>query len=198
MSVNFNESETKVNLMRAFAGESMARNRYTFSADIAKQQKLYVLETLFQFTAGQEQQHAKIFYDHLSSLSGETVIIDGGYPVDHYEDMIKLLLAARHNEFEEFDPVYPEFAKVAEEEGFPQVAFSFHQIAQVEKSHGMRFEYFADLMEGDQLFSSNQEEKWICLNCGYIYEGKDAPKICPVCKHDQGYFVTEKTMFLLH
>src|SRR5574344_66439 len=105
MSVEFKNSETKINLMRAFAGESQARNRYTFAAGQAKQQKLHVIEAVFTFTANQEKEHAEIFYNQLKELSGETIQIDGGYPVDAAQDMAKLLRMAQHNEFEEFDPV---------------------------------------------------------------------------------------------
>ena len=122
MSVNFMESETKVNLMRAFAGESMARNRYVFSADFSKKEHFHVLEQLFRFTADQEQQHAKIFYNHLQELSGKTVVIDAGYPVDLYPDAGELLRAAQHNEYEEHDDIYQKFGNVAKEEGFSKVA----------------------------------------------------------------------------
>lgn len=189
MSIQFNESQTKINLMRAFAGESMARNRYIFSANFAKKEHEQVLDFLFRFTAGQEEQHAKIFYDHLKELSGETVIIDAGYPVDHFDKSLDLLKAAQHNEYEEFDPVYQNFGNIAQEEGFSKAAFSFHQIAEIEKVHGDRFGHFAELVEKKQLFVSDVETKWICLKCGHVYEGFEAPKKCPVCRHDQGYFI---------
>ena len=189
MSVNFMESETKVNLMRAFAGESMARNRYVFSADFSKKEHFHVLEQLFRFTADQEQQHAKIFYDHLQELSGKTVVIDAGYPVDLYPDAGELLRAAQHNEYEEHDDIYQKFGNVAKEEGFSKVAFSFHQIAEIEKVHGDRFGRFAELVEQKKLFVSDAKIDWICLKCGYVYNGLEAPKTCPVCGHDQGYFM---------
>lgn len=182
-------SETKINLMRAFAGESQARNRYTFAAGQAKQQKLHVIEAVFTFTANQEKEHAEIFYNHLKELSGETIQIDGGYPVDAAQDMEKLLRMAQHNEFEEFDPVYPAFGATAKEEGFAKVANSFDMISKIEQTHGERFGNLADLLEQGKLFLSDVECGWMCLNCGYVFTGKGAPEKCPVCDHDKGYFI---------
>ena len=187
--MEFQQSETKKNLMRAFAGESQARNRYTFAAEQAKEQNLQVVEFVFQFTAEQERAHAEVFYNHLKELSGETVHIDGGYPVDLYESVLELLRAAEHNEYEEFDPVYQVFGDKALEEGFPQVAASFHRIAEIEKIHGERFGRLADLLEQNQLFISDVACKWMCLNCGFVFEGKEAPQKCPVCSHDKGFFI---------
>ena len=187
--MEFQQSETKKNLMRAFAGESQARNRYTFAAEQAKEQNLQVVEFVFQFTAEQERAHAEVFYNHLKELSGETVHIDGGYPVDLYESVLELLRAAEHNEYEEFDPVYQAFGDKALEEGFPQVAASFHRIAEIEKIHGERFGRLADLLEQNQLFISDVACKWMCLNCGFVFEGKEAPQKCPVCSHDKGFFI---------
>ncbi|MBD5463074.1 MAG: rubrerythrin family protein [Lachnospiraceae bacterium] len=189
MAVDFKNSETKDNLMRSFAGESQARNRYTFAAAQAKKENLHVIEEVFTYTANQEKEHAEIFYNHLKELSGETIHVDGGYPVDITDDMVKLLRMAQHNEYEEHDPVYKVFGEKAKEEGFPQVANSFFMIAEIEKIHGDRFGRFADLMEKDRLFASDQKTSWICLNCGYIYEGEAVPPKCPVCAHDKGYFI---------
>ena len=187
--MDFKNSETKDNLMRAFAGESQARNRYTFAAAQAKQQKMHVVEAVFTFTANQEKEHAEIFYNHLKELAGETVHIDGGYPVDIYESVLQVLRAAQHNEYEEFAPVYQAFGDKAMEEGCPKVAASFHQIAGIEKIHGDRFGELADLLEQNKLFISDVECKWMCLNCGFVYEGKEAPAMCPVCQHDKGFFI---------
>lgn len=186
---DFKNSQTRLNLMRAFAGESQARNRYTFAHGKAKQLKMHVLAEVFKFTADQEKEHAEIFYNHLKELSGQTLTIDGTYPVDIYEDMLSLLKAARHNEFEEYEDVYPSFAQVAKEEGFMKVAADFENIAKIEKIHGTRFEKLAELLEQHELFASSKEEKWLCLNCGHVHTGKEAPKMCPVCAHEQGYFV---------
>ena len=175
--------------MRAFAGESQARNRYTFAASQAKQQKMHVVEAVFSFTANQEKEHAEIFYNHLKELSGENIHIDGSYPVDIYESVLEVLRAAQHNEYEEFDPVYKAFGDKAMEEGFPKVAASFHHIAGIEKIHGDRFGQLADLLEQNKLFINDVECKWMCLNCGFVYEGKEAPQRCPVCDHDKGFFI---------
>ena len=122
---DFKNSETKDNLMRAFAGESQARNRYTFAAQQAKEEKLHVIEALFLYTANQEKEHAEIFYHHLKELAGETIQIDGGYPVDISESIQELLRKAQHNEYEEHDPIYKSFGQKAMEEGFRDVARSF-------------------------------------------------------------------------
>lgn len=187
--MDFKNSETKENLMRAFAGESQARNRYTFAASQAKQQKMHVVEAVFTFTANQEKEHAEIFYNHLKELAGENIHIDGNYPVDIYESVLQVLRAAQHNEYEEFDPVYKAFGDKAMEEGFPKVAASFHHIAGIEKIHGDRFGQLADLLEQNKLFINDVECKWMCLNCGFVYEGKEAPAMCPVCQHDKGFFI---------
>ena len=142
MSIDFQHSETRENLMRAFAGESQARNRYTFAAAEAKRQKLPVLERLFIFTANQEKEHAEIFYNHLKPLAGTTIEIDGGYPIDLYPTMEEILKAAQHNEYEENDPIYKAFGDKAAEEGFPAIASSFYGIAAIEKIHGDRFGTF--------------------------------------------------------
>lgn len=189
MAVDFKNSVTKDNLMRAFAGESQARNRYTFAAAQAKKNNLHVIEALFTYTANQEKEHAEIFYKHLKELAGETIHIDGGYPVDISQDMAKLLRIAQHNEYEEHDDVYKNFAEKAKEEGFPQIAASFAMIAEIEKAHGDRFGRMADLLESGKLFSSDGKTRWICMNCGYIYEGETVPEKCPVCDHDKGYFI---------
>ncbi len=189
MAVDFKTSETKDNLMRAFAGESQARNRYTFAADQAKQQKLHVIEAVFTFTANQEKEHAEIFYNHLSELAGETIHVDGGYPVDITDSITELLRMAQHNEYEEHDDVYRVFAEKARAEGFLKVASSFEQIAKIEKVHGNRFGALADLLEKNQLFISDVKTGWFCLNCGHVFEGTQVPEQCPVCSHDKGYFV---------
>lgn len=182
-------SQTEENLMRAFAGESQARNRYTFAAAKAKENNLHVIEAVFTFTANQEKEHAEIFYDYLKYSSGSTIFIDGGYPVDIYDDVYSLLNAAKHNEYEEHDDVYKNFGNIAEEEGFKQIAATFRNIALIEKSHGDRFNYLAELIKNNQLFVSEINTGFICLNCGHIHNGTSAPEICPVCRHDKGYFI---------
>lgn len=189
MAVDFRSSETKDNLMRAFAGESQARNRYTFGAAQAKEQKQEAISRVFLYTADQEKEHAEIFYKHLKELVGETIHVDGGYPVDLTENLAELLRMAQHNEYEEHDDVYKHFGDKAQEEGFEDVARSFHIIAEIEKTHGDRFGRFAEWLEENQLYISDIKTGWICLNCGYICETTAAPEKCPVCEHDQGYFI---------
>ena len=186
---NFKNSETKINLMRAFAGESQARNRYTFAAEIAKKQGLYVIEAIFNFTANQELAHANVFMKHLSEVTGENIEADGTYPVEVTNSVVELLENAAHNEFEEFDNVYKTFAETAEREGHIPVASSFKQIADIEKTHSERFKLFAQLLKENKLFVSDIECDWMCLNCGNIFNGKKAPEVCPVCQHEKGYFI---------
>lgn len=189
MNDHFKKSETKDNLMRAFAGESQARNRYTFGASEARKQNQEAIARLFIYTADQEKEHAEIFYKHLKELAGETIHVDGGYPVDLTDDLCELLQLAQHNEYEEHDDVYKRFGDKAREEGFQKVANSFYMIAEIEKTHGDRFGKFAQWLKEKKLYVSDVKRGWVCLNCGYVYEGEKVPKTCPVCQHDQGYFV---------
>ena len=184
------DSATKENLLRAFAGESQARNRYTFSASLARKKGLHVIEAVFLYTADQEKEHAEIFYDHLKKAGCENVTITGAnYSVDLAEDPAEMLELARNHEMDEFGDVYPAFADKAEEEGFADVARHFRQIAAIEKVHADRFQRFAKLLREGKLFVSDVETGWICLNCGHVLQGKQAPAKCPVCDHDQGYFI---------
>ena len=187
--MEFRNSETKDNLMRAFAGESQARNRYTIAASRAEKEKLHVIAAVFRFTADQEKEHAEIFYRYLSELSGENITVDGAYPVDLANDVAGLLRMAQHNEYEEYKDVYRRFAKKAEEEGFQNIAASFRRIAEIEKVHGDRFSQFAELLEQGKLFVSDVETAWMCLACGNIIYGSKIPEQCPVCHHDQGFFI---------
>lgn len=187
MSISFENSNIKFNLMKAFAGESQARNRYTFSASQAKKEGLNVIEKVFTFTANQEKEHAELFYDKLSPVFGNSLNIEGGYPVDIYDNSLDLLKSARHNEYQEYNNVYKAFGDEAKSEGFEEIATLFYEIAEIEKLHGDRFGKFIELIEKDMLFKSDKEETWLCLNCGHLYTGKSAPKECPVCKHGIGY-----------
>ena len=189
MAVEFKNSETKDNLMRAFAGESQARNRYTMGAQQAKKEKQQAIAQVFLYTAGHEKEHAEIFYNHLKELGGESIHVDGTYPVDITEDLAELLRMAQHNEYEEHEDVYQKFGDKAKEEGFMNVANSFYMIAKIEKTHGDRFGRFAKWLEENKLHVSDVKTGWMCLNCGHIYEGESAPEKCPVCQHDKGYFI---------
>ena len=189
MSISFADSQTKINLMRAFAGESQARNRYTFAASVAKKAGQPVIADMFIFTAGQDKEHAEIFYNHLKAFAGTNITIDAAYPIDKDDGITTVLRAAQHNENEEYAVIYPSFANKAEEEGFLQIATSFRMIAAIEKTHSDRFGLVADRSERQQLFASDTSTKWMCLNCGHVHEGKEVPTNCPVCQHAQGYFI---------
>ena len=189
MAVNFSESMTKENLMRAFAGESQARNRYTIAAERAEKDGMFTIAEIFRYTADQERAHAERFYELLKELSGQTIHIDGSYPVDQQEDLPGLLHAAEHNEHEEFADVYQAFGNTAREEGFSEAASAFHQIAEIEHVHEQRFAKLAEMLESGTWYQPKSASKWMCTNCGYIHEGNQAPPVCPVCRHEQGYFI---------
>ena len=187
--MDWKNSETKDNLLRAFAGESQARNRYTFAAAAAKKNDLEVIQMIFEYTAGQEKEHGEIFYDYLKEAGCDNIVITAGYPVDCTDDVLTLLKLAADHENDEYGDIYPAFADKAQEEGFSAVAAAFRQIARIEKVHADRFKRFAQLMEQGKLFVSDVETEWMCLNCGHVQKGTKAPEQCPVCKHSQGYFI---------
>lgn len=182
-------SETKKNLLKAFAGESQARNRYEYAGEAAKKEGLYIIENLFKYTAEQEKAHGEVYYNELKMFNGENIDINGTYPIGDYDETLKLLKDAEHNEFEEYNSVYKEFANTARNEGFLPIASKFDNIASIEKIHSERFKKYSSLLENGMLFKDNVEVQWICTNCGYIYEGKEAPKVCPVCSYPQGYYM---------
>ena len=192
MAFNFSQSKTKENLMRAFAGESQARNRYTIAAEKAEKSGMYTVADIFLYTADQERAHAERFYELLKEMSGQTIQIDGTYPVDQQETLAELLRAAEHNEKEEYEDVYKNFGDTAKEEGFLEVASAFYQIAQIEHIHEIRFARLAEMLENNTYYASEEVSTWMCTNCGYIHEGKQAPKVCPVCRHEQGYFLPDE------
>lgn len=180
---------TAENLMKAFAGESQARNRYTFYAKAAKKEGFIEASNLFAEVAEQESQHAKIFFRHLAAdLNGENLEITGGYPIALSESTAFNLKAAASGENEEWTDVYPEFARIAKEEGFPAVANSFNQISIAEKFHEARFNHILNNIEAETNFKRNEPVEWKCSNCGYVHTSTDAPGICPACVHPQGYF----------
>lgn len=189
--MDFSQSKTKENLMRAFAGESQARNRYTFASSFAKKHGLYAVSEVFLFTANQEKEHAKIFYDLLKPVTGENINIEGGYPVEVFDNMLDILNAAHHDEYSEYETVYREFASVAQKEGFAAAESAFASIAKIEKIHGDRFAELLRMIKEDRLFKSDKETAWFCLNCGHVHFGAEAPGMCPVCKHERGYYIRE-------
>lgn len=189
--MDFASSETKINLMKAFAGESQARNRYNMAAQQAKKEDLIIVESLFNYVACQEQAHATVFYDHLKEVNDTHFDITGSYPVNNYSSTLDYLKAAVHNEMEEYEDVYKNFAEIAKAEGFPVIASSFELIAKVEKNHADKFNSFAQRLESNSLFERGEQTAWLCTNCGHIHYGPAAPKNCPVCHHVQGYFISQ-------
>ncbi len=189
MATDFMHSLTRENLMRAFAGESQARNRYTFAYGMAKNQNAHAVAEIFFFTAGQEKEHAEIFYRYLLENGAGNVLLTGTYPVDKADTVLSHLRFAEHNEKEEASPLYPSFAEDARKEGFSSIAASFDLIAKIEEAHAARFALFAEMVESGTLYEAKEETSYLCLNCGHVHKGKTAPALCPVCQHTQGYFI---------
>ena len=182
-------SKTAETLMKSFAGECQARTRYTYYSSIAKKEGYVQIANIFMETAEQEKEHAKRFFKFLKSeLNGEAIEITAGYPVALYDETLKNLEAAAAGEHEEWSIDYPEFARIAREEGFLDIAVAFERIAEVEKRHEMRYRKLLENMKNDTVFKKEQTVLWKCNNCGYIYEGEEAPEVCPACLHPQGYF----------
>lgn len=183
-------TKTAENLLKSFAGESQARNRYTYYASVAKKEGYVQIQNIFIETADNEKEHAERFFKFLadSDLNGEQVVInDAGYPVSLGNTKSNLLAAAA-GENEEWTDLYPNFAQVAEEEGFSQIAFTYRKISEVEKRHETRYNKLAANVEGNNVFAKDTAILWKCGNCGYIYEGTEAPTACPACLHPQAYF----------
>lgn len=178
-------SETEKNLLKAFAGESQARNRYTFFASVARKEGYEQISAIFQETADNEKEHAKVFFKH---LQGGGVEITAMYPAGKIGTTEENLKAAAEGEKEEWSELYPEFEKVAREEGFEDVAESFHEIAEVEEYHERRYLKLLKNVEEDKVFEKGEKVKWKCGNCGYVHEGEGAPEVCPACKHAMAYF----------
>lgn len=179
-------SKTEKNLLKAFAGESQAKNRYTFYAKAAKKEGFEQISALFMETALNEEQHAKSFFKFLES--GEAVEITAMYPAGKISSTVENLKAAAAGENEEWTELYPEFARVAEEEGFADVARTFRNISKVEKEHEARYLKLAKNIETDEVFTKQEPTRWKCRKCGHVHEGSSAPKECPTCQHPQGYF----------
>ena len=179
-------TETEKNLLKAFAGESQAKNRYTFFAKQAKKEGYEQISALFSETALNEEQHAKQFFRFLTS--GKPVEIVAMYPAGKIASTLENLEASAAGENEEWTELYPEFAKIAEEEGFDDVARTFRNIAKVEKEHEERYLKLAANIKNDEVFEKTEIIRWKCRKCGHVHEGKTAPKKCPTCDHPQGYF----------
>lgn len=178
-------TRTEQNLLKAFAGESQARSRYTFFASAAKKEGYEQIAGVFLETAEQEKEHAKRFFKF---LEGGDVTITASYPAGRISTTKDNLLAAAKGENEEWDVLYPDFAKVADEEGFPEIAEAFRQISTVEAHHEKRYlKLLSRLTDGD-FFVREGEIWWQCRNCGYVCKASEAPELCPACKHPQAYF----------
>jgi rubrerythrin len=180
-------SRTEKNLMASFAGESQARNRYTFYATIAEKEGYVGISSVFLETADNEKKHAHLYF---KCLEGRPVEITATYPSRIGNTLVNLEAAAE-GELEEWSVLYPGFGKVAEEEGFPVAAAHFRNIAAVEVHHEKRYRRLFDLLQGGTLFRRPEPIRWKCLKCGHIHEGTEAPGLCPVCAHPQGWFVPE-------
>ena len=189
--MKLNGSETMQNLMRAFAGESQARNRYNMAASTARGEGQYFISKIFDFTALQEQAHATVFYGFLEEVNDHNFDFTASYPVNYYTKTADHLKAAIHNEYEEYNSAYKTFGRIAKEEGFNNIATAFDMIAQIEKIHAERFEEIYRMLTEGSITKSTEDSIWICSNCGHIHRGTSAPLICPVCSHTQGYFVND-------
>lgn len=178
-------TRTEKNLLTAFAGESQARNRYTFFASQAKKEGYEQIAAIFLETAENEKEHAKRLFKF---LEGGEVEITGSFPAGVIGDTKQNLKASAQGENYEHTSMYPEFAKIAEEEGFPEIAAVFRAIAVAEKYHEERFLKLLENLERGTVFKKDKPVKWRCRNCGYVHEGEEAPEVCPSCAHPRAYF----------
>lgn len=178
-------SQTERNLVAAFVGESVARNRYTFYASQALKDGYVQIAQIFEETANQEKEHAKRFF---KSLQGGQVKIEGGFPAGVVGSTLENLEAAADGENEEWSALYPSFAAKAREEGFKTIAVIFDMVSVAEKQHERRYRGLLENIRNDRVFKRDEPVKWRCLNCGYVHEGPGAPAACPACAHPQAYF----------
>lgn len=182
-------TKTAENLMKSFAGESQARTRYTYYASVARKAGYLQIADIFIETAEQEREHAKRFFKFLvPDFQGEQIEINAAYPVGLSDDTATNLRAAAAGEHEEWSIDYPEFARIAREEGFPQIGAAWDTISEVENRHERRYNKLLKNVEEGKVFEKDEVVFWKCLNCGYIHEGAAAPKVCPACLHPQSYF----------
>ena len=185
-------TKTEQNLLKSFAGESQARGRYVYFASIAKKEGYEQIAAIFNETAEQEKEHAKRFFKF---LEGGIVEITASYPAGILSTTVENLKAAAAGVNEEWSELYPEFAKVADEEGFPQIAEAFRRIATVEAGHEARYLKLYERMINGTVFEDEEEIEWQCRNCGYIHKGKKAPEVCPACQHPKAYFERKKNNY---
>jgi rubrerythrin len=185
MATDLKGTQTEKNLLTAFAGESQARNRYTYYASAAKKEGLVQIANIFEETAAHEKEHAKRFFKF---LKGGDVEITAAFPAGVIGDTLANLRAAAAGEEHEWTDMYPAMAKTAREEGFDKIADAFDAISIAEKQHGKRYKDLADNLEAGKVFKRNGKVVWRCLNCGFLHEAEDAPKLCPACLHPQAHF----------
>ena len=178
-------SKTEVNLMAAFAGESQARNKYTYFASKAKEEGFIQMSMVFEETANQEKEHAKRLFKF---MEGGTATITGAFPSGIIGTTRQNLQGAADGENFEWKEMYPSFARIAREEGYDAVATVFESIAVAEKQHAKRYEALAANIDAGKVFKKDKAAVWRCINCGFLYEGTDAPRACPACAHPQAYF----------
>jgi rubrerythrin len=183
--MDFKGSNTEKNLLAAFAGESQARNRYTFFASVARKEGYEQIAGIFQETADNEKEHAELFFKH---LKGGMVEINAAYPAGVIASTAENLRAAAEGEKLEWGTLYPNFAGMAEQEGFPEVAGTFRSIAKVEAYHERRYLKLLENVNQGTVFKKSAPITWKCRNCGFVFEGCEAPDKCPVCSHPKSYF----------
>ena len=185
MAKSVKGTKTEKNLLKAFAGESQARNRYTYYASMARKEGFEQIANIFRETAENEKEHAKVFFKY---LDGGDVEIVASYPAGVVGDTRSNLEAAADGEKMEWTTIYADFSMTAKEEGFPEIARSFEQIAKVERFHESRYRKLAANVANGEVFKKKSPVKWHCANCGYVLEGTEAPKECPACKHPQAFY----------
>ena len=185
MAKSIKGTKTEKNLLAAFAGESQARNRYTYFASAARKEGYEQIANIFSETAENEKEHAKVFFKY---LEGGDVEITVSYPAGMIKDTKTNLEEAAAGENLEWTTLYSDFAKTAKDEGFPEVVRSFEQIAKVEKFHEARYRKLINNIVNSEVFKKKAAIKWHCINCGYVIEGVEAPKECPACKHPQAFY----------
>ncbi|MFA5879036.1 MAG: rubrerythrin family protein [Candidatus Margulisiibacteriota bacterium] len=183
--MNLKGTITEKNLLASFAGESQARNRYTYFAKIAKKEGYEQIAAIFEETALNEMEHAKKFFKY---LEGGVVEITASYPAGQLKSTLENLKASAAGEEEEWQVLYKAASEIAEKEGFPEIAKTFSEIAKVEAEHEKRYRKLIANIENTEVFSKKTSVKWHCRNCGYVLTGNSAPDMCPACKHPQSYF----------
>ena len=192
MEKSIKGTKTEQNLLKAFAGESQARSRYTFFASKAKKEGFEQIAAVFAETAEQEKEHAETFFKFLERGMVE---ITASYPAGVIGTTAENLKAAAEGENEEWTDLYPHFAQIAEEEGFPKVAVAFKMVAKVEAEHEARYRKLLDRVLEGKVFEREEEIEWQCRNCGYVHKGKKALQNCPACNHPQSYFEPKKNNY---